>query len=254
VNVVIDIGNARIKWGRVENGRLQMIGHALHLDGFDAAFEKLAAELPRTVERVVVANVAGEKFATRVVQLARVRFRVEPEFVATSTERFGVHCGYANPARLGVDRWVAVIAAYHRSKEAACVIGAGTAVTFDAIDSSGQHLGGLIFAGARLVAAALDRSTSDIGATPLAGAPPAGLGLLGKNTDTAVGHAAMLGVAAALDRAVARVSNALGIAPRVLVTGGDGPHLRAWLETETQLAADLVLEGLALFAGEAPQR
>ena len=78
--------------------------------------------------------------------------------------------------------------------------------------------------------------------------------MLGKNTDTAVGHAAMLGVAAALDRAVARVSNALGIAPRVLVTGGDGPHLRAWLETETQLAADLVLEGLALFAGEAPQR
>lgn len=254
MNVVIDIGNARIKWARVEGGRLQMIGHALHLDGFETAFERLAAELPRTLERVIVANVAGERFAKRVAELTRARFRLEPEFVATTTERFGVRCGYANPARLGVDRWIAVIAAHHRSKDAACVIGAGTAVTFDAIDASGQHLGGLIFAGARLVAAALDRSTSDIGATPLAGGPPTGLGLLGRNTDTAVGNAAMLGTAAALDRAVARVGEGLGTAPRVLVTGGDGPHLCAWLETETQLAADLVLEGLALFAGEPPQR
>jgi type III pantothenate kinase len=134
------------------------------------------------------------------------------------------------------------------------VIGAGTAVTFDAVDASGQHLGGLIFAGARLVAAALDRSTSDIGATSLSGAPPSGLGLLGKNTDNAVGHAAMLSVAAALDRAVTRVGTELHATPRVLMTGGDGPHLQAWLETETQLAADLVLEGLALFAGEPAER
>jgi type III pantothenate kinase len=254
VNLVIDIGNARIKWAGVENGQLRTIGHVLHVGDFDAAFEKLAAQLPRNVERVVVANVAGERFAKRVAELTRVRFGAQPEFVAVTSERFDVRCGYANPARLGVDRWVAIIAAYHRSKDAACVIGAGTAVTFDAIDASGAHLGGLIFAGARLVAAALDRSTSNIGATSLAGTPPVGLELLGKNTDSAVGHAAMLGVAAALDRAVARVANELKITPRVLVTGGDGPHLRAWLETETQLAADLVLEGLALFADEPAQR
>ena len=130
------------------------------------------------------------------------------------------------------------------------MIGAGTAVTFDAVDASGRHLGGLIFAGARLVAAALDRSTSDIGATSLAGAPPSGLGLLGKNTDNAVGHAAMLECRSRARPRRRTGRYALHATPRVLVTGGDGPHLQAWLETETQLAADLVLEGLALFAGE----
>jgi pantothenate kinase type III len=58
----------------------------------------------------------------------------------------------------------------------------------------------------------------------------------------------MLALAAALDRAVAAVDAALAARSKVYLTGGDGPQLRGWLETETELRADLVLEGLALFA------
>jgi pantothenate kinase type III len=57
----------------------------------------------------------------------------------------------------------------------------------------------------------------------------------------------MLGLAAALDRAIETVRAALGARPTVFLTGGDGPKLAAWLEAEVQLRADLVLEGLALF-------
>ncbi|HLF11358.1 MAG TPA: type III pantothenate kinase [Gammaproteobacteria bacterium] len=247
MSVVIDIGNARIKWAQVQGGRLVAPGQALHLEAFDAAFDALAAALPKSTDRVVVANVAGDKFATRLEQLTRARFQLAPELVATSAEQYGVRCAYADPSRLGVDRWIAVIAAHHLAEGAACVINAGTAVTFDAVDQHGQHLGGLIFPGARLMAAALDRNTSNIGATSTAGLPPAGLDLLGKNTDTAVGHAAMLSVAAALDRAIETVSLALATRPTVFLAGGDGPVLSPWLETEVQLRADLVLEGLALF-------
>jgi pantothenate kinase type III len=74
--------------------------------------------------------------------------------------------------------------------------------------------------------------------------------LLGKSTDAAVGHGAMLGLAAALDRAAATVEAALGTPLTVFLTGGDAARLSGWLETEVELRADLVLEGLALFAAE----
>jgi type III pantothenate kinase len=249
MTLLIDIGNARIKWARLTDGALQAQGGALHLDAFDDAFEQLAAALPPGANRVVVANVAGDKFAARLTQLIRTRYRFEPEFIAVEHERLGVRCGYANPARLGVDRWAAVIGAY-RTVGAACVIGAGTAVTFDAVDAAGRHLGGLIFAGPRLAAAALERSTNGIGATPPAGARPAERQLLGTNTAAAVGNAALLAVAAGLDRAIAAVAAVFGAAPPVLVTGGDAAQIASWLETVTQLRADLVLEGLALLVDE----
>jgi pantothenate kinase type III len=100
-----------------------------------------------------------------------------------------------------------------------------------------------------LLAAALDRNTSNIGRTA---APPAvvrGLALLGRNTDAAVGHGAWLALSAALDRAIATVAEAIGMRPAVYLTGGDAEALQGWLETKVELRADLVLEGLGLFAG-----
>ncbi len=163
-------------------------------------------------------------------------------------EQFGVRCAYADPSRLGIDRWIAVLAAHHLAAGAACVIDAGTAATFDAVDAQGRHLGGLIMPGPQLLAAALDRNTSNIGATLAAAVAPSGLDLLGKSTDAAVGNGAMLALAGALDRAVDAVETALAERSTVYLTGGDAPALRGWLETEVELRADLVLEGLALFS------
>jgi type III pantothenate kinase len=253
MNAVIDIGNTAIKWASLEGRQLVARGSAVHRDALDAALAALDAALPCTLGRVVVANVAGERVAERVREIGSSRAGERVEFVATSAERFGVRCAYAEPARLGIDRWVALLAAHHAAAGAACVVNAGTAVTFDAVDAGGQHLGGLIMPGARLIASTLDRHTSGIGATAPAAGAPAGLELLGKNTDAAVGNGAMLALAAALDRAVGTVARGLGAPPRVFLSGGDAAALRGWLETSVELRADLVLEGLALFAAE-PQR
>lgn len=247
MNLVVDIGNARIKWALACGGELGARGSVLHLQRVDEAFAELAAVWPGDdVERVLVANVAGRSFAERIGALVRARYGVEPAFLAVERVTLGVRCGYDEPARLGVDRWAAVIAAHRAFAGAVCVVGAGTAVTFDAVDADGRHLGGLIFAGPRLAAGALERNTHGIGATAPAGEPPRGLGLLGTSTDTAVGHAALLGVAAGIDRAVATVRDALDAAPAVLVTGGDAALLADWVETPARVRADLVLEGLAL--------
>jgi type III pantothenate kinase len=250
MQALIDIGNTQIKWAALEGGELTRRGHAWHRGTLDAALRAFADALPSRVDRFVVANVAGQEVAERLNDLARQRSDLEPRFVTTARLQFGVRCAYADPARLGVDRWVAVLAAYRAAHGAACVLDAGTAVTFDAVAADGRHLGGLIFPGAHLAAAALQRRTSDIGPTLAAGRAPVGLDLLGRSTDVAVAHGAMLELAAALDRAVAIVERALGAKPAVYLTGGDAEALSAWLETKAELRADLVLEGLALFARE----
>lgn len=249
MQVVIDIGNTRIKWAQVEDGRLSKAGSAVHRDATDRAFAALAAALPKDLSRAIVANVAGDAVALKLTELLRIRSRVVPEFVSVRAEQFGVRCAYDDPSRLGIDRWIAVLAAHHLASGAACVIDAGTAATFDAVDAHGTHLGGLIMPGPQLLAAALDRNTSNIGATLAAAVAPSGLDLLGKSTDAAVGNGAMLALAGALDRAVDAVETALVERTTVYLTGGDAPALRGWLETEVELIADLVLEGLALFSG-----
>ncbi len=266
--LVVDIGNARMKWARLEGTALVDRGHALHAgpgagtgggeqgERSEAALAAFTAALPPRVGRVLVANVAGAGLAARLAERVAERCGARIELAATAHEALGVRCGYRDPARLGVDRWLAVIAAHTRVRRAAtatvppaCVINAGTAMTFDAVDGGGQHLGGLILAGPRIAAAALQRHTERIGATATpADAAPRGLDLLGRSTDEAVGRGALLGPAAAFDRAVTVVERALGQRPRVFLAGGDGALLAEWLETEVELRADLVLEGLALLA------
>jgi type III pantothenate kinase len=247
MQALVDIGNTRIKWALWDGERLAQRGSAVHRGAVDAAVRAFAAALPREVSRVVVANVAGEALAAAL--RAAVGARAALDLVVPSTERFGVRCAYADPLRLGVDRWVAVLAAHALAPGVACVIQAGTAVTFDAVAADGAHLGGLILPGARLAAAALAGNTSDIGATPVPAAAPRGLALLGRDTATAVGHGSMLALAGALDRAVRTVAAEVG-APTVYLAGGDTDALAMWLETKVEPRADLVLEGLALFAAE----
>jgi type III pantothenate kinase len=249
MTVLVDIGNTRIKWATLSAGKLVRRGSAVHRDSLDDAIAAFAAQLPLRA-RVIAANVAGEAMGERLEALVATRPGTSLTLVATAAEQFGVRCAYADPRRLGVDRWVAVLAAYHAARGAACAIDAGTAVTFDAVDATGAHLGGLILPGARLLGAALDRNTSNIGTTAAASGVARGLELLGRNTDVAVGHAAWLALSAALDRAVATVERSLGARPVVYLTGGDAELLRAWLETRVELRADLVLEGLKLFAAE----
>ena len=74
--------------------------------------------------------------------------------------------------------------------------------------------------------------------------------MLGTNTEDAVAKGVMLGLAGAVDRALDAVAKEVQGELTVYITGGDALVLSAWLETETQFRANLVLEGLAFIAAE----
>jgi type III pantothenate kinase len=244
--LAIDCGNTRIKWARFEAGRGLARGDASL--GRGDAWRALGEALVDGVERVLVANVAGKDAAERIEAEVSARLGIMPEFVSVMPRGFGIECAYRDPATFGVDRWLAMIAGRHRISGPFAVVGAGTAVTFDAVDGGGRHLGGLILPGDRLMIEALAAGTQQIGVVARATAPVRGLALLGRSTGEAVGRGSLLALAAASDRAMAVVAGALGVEPVLLVTGGDAGTLAAWLESKAEIRADLVLEGLAAIA------
>jgi len=252
MKLLVDIGNARFKWCVLEEDSLGLVNRAKHAGNFQSVFGVFSESLPEQLDQIVVANVAGETIGRQLAEFTTERFGRTPDFVATAAEQGGVSCAYDEPNKLGVDRWVAIIAAHSLNRGGSasvpiCVIDAGTAVTIDVVSAAGQHLGGLIMAGPRLVTEMLHGGTSAIRTKQMVTGAPDGLKLFGNDTDSAVVNGCWLALSAAADRAIRVVTEKLG-EPDVYVTGGDGGTLGDWLETEVQFRENLVLEGLAVIS------
>ena len=246
--LAIDCGNTRIKWARCGSAERSETRYAEF--GKPETLNALADDLGHAVERVLVANVAGERVAAQVADIVADAAGIEAEFVQVSPAAHGITCGYREPRALGVDRWLAMVAVRQTTAEPFIVISAGTAVTIDVVDRNGAHLGGLILPGDKLMIDAIAANTGQIPVVARADEPVSGLGLLGRTTEDAVGRGTRLAVAAAIDRAILSVNNTLGSAAKVIVTGGDRQSVSNWLASSHSLQPDLVLEGLAVIGKE----
>ena len=143
-----------------------------------------------------------------------------------------------------MDRWVAMIGAWAELQQACVVVDAGTAVTIDAIDDDGQHIGGQILPGVGMMASSLAKNTSGIPATKIAKAETfAGMGMFGGNTRSAVGAGALNAVTGAVERAIRTLrSNAYDVS--VVLTGGDASRILTALDETPLHRPNLVLQGL----------
>ena len=242
--LLIDAGNTRLKWGVAEDGDIRRTGHIARQKIRERGLSVLTTRLPRSVDAVMVSNVAGPTFATRLAGLLGAHCNVDAQFAKTSRSACGVSNGYAQPRRMGVDRWVALIGAWAELGKACVVVDAGTAVTIDALDDDGQHLGGQILPGVGLMARALAADTSDIPATrsPKPGRF-AGLDMFAKNTADAVASGAENAVTGAVERAIKTLrSDAYDV--DVVLTGGDALRILEALDDAPLHRPNLVLQGL----------
>ena len=158
----MDVGNSRIKWGVLDNGAVRRTGHISQQRVKEQGLAALTSRLPRDVDTVLVSNVAGTSFATRLSGVVGMHCDVDVHFARSEREACGVTNSYRQPRRLGVDRWVAMIGAWAEFGKSCLVVDAGTAMTIDALDGEGRHLGGQIIPGVGLMATSLAGETSDI--------------------------------------------------------------------------------------------
>ena len=244
-SLLMDVGNSRVKWGVLELGEIRRTGHIAQDRIRDRGLQALTTRIPHDVDRVLVSNVAGNAFATRLSGVVGMHCDCDVRFAHTERNGWGVTNGYKQPRRMGVDRWVALVGAWGELHASCLVVDAGTAITIDAIDQAGRHLGGQIIAGVEMMMRALSSSTSDI--PSVKGSPRGGDGdlhLFATSTADAVREGARNAAAGAVDRAFrALQSNAYD--PVLVLTGGDASRiLNALCETPLH-RPHLVLQGLA---------
>jgi len=242
MKLLIDVGNTRLKWALGQDASVCEPSALIH--GGEPA--GCIAKLPLSaVDEVWIAQVAGSEHADALAAAVRDRFGMPPQFARSSAEWRALRSAYDEPHRLGVDRWLALMAAWSEASSACCVIDAGTALTADCVDDSGRHLGGYIAAGLETQQRAV------LGATRFAtrdAATDYGSGL-GRDTEACVRQGAMLACLGAIDRAAALA----GAGARCLITGGDAVHLHPHLGAHWIWRPHLVLEGLLAFAENPPK-
>ena len=236
---LFDLGNTRLKCAPLDDhghiGDMLAIEH----DGADlaVAIERLPMQ---SADVAYVASVAAA--GLRLTLLQALAARCSRISIACTTRRWGgLQVAYADPSRLGVDRFLAMLAVHADASAPTLVCGVGTALTIDLLDVDGRHLGGRIAPSPTLMREALHGRASQL---------PSANGEYREFADDTLDALASGCQGAALgliERSLQQAGRELGQAPALVLHGGGAAALASHLP-HARLAPALVLEGLARWA------
>lgn len=232
------MGNTRLKWATVNDEQLITGEPLLNAVLTQQTLLKLWQPLTAPTQ-LVIACVSANQSLTLVMEVA-VSLWADINIVRmrSQAQGFGLTNAYLQPEKLGVDRWLALIAARHFYAVPACVVDCGTAITVDLIDAQGNHLGGLISAGLALMKKSLAHGTD---ALPFSDTP---YPLEAANfTEAAIYSGTLLAVVGFIEQVIAKHGNV-----SVILTGGDAALIAPHLSIKAIVDPDLVLRGLAIAA------
>lgn len=250
MRLLIDAGNSRLKWAVADGSGLLETGQLPRAAMTGESLASLFSRFGDTLSSVWVANVAGPEREQMLRRAGGDGLAGRWHFVQSQASCLGVRNGYRDPAQLGVDRWVAILAGFHAHGGPLCVVDAGTALTLDAVDAGGQHLGGVIVPGLALMKASLRKDTSEIDSRA-GGGEPAAEDLFAHSTLEAISAGSVLALAGLIERAVAEITRRVA-RPVLVLTGGDAVRLGKYCKLAHHVMPHLVLEGLNLMAESAP--
>ena len=220
-NVVVDVGNTRIKWGLCGSGPGCDIVRVVSLGDDIDEWDRQLAGLALTGNDWVVAGVQPQR-ADRHGDWLRSRGQRVVSLAGASSLPLAVNLEH--PDRAGIDRLLDAVAAKSRLRPGpgAVLIDAGSAVTVDWLDESHTFQGGCIFPGLDLMAEALHRYTALLPRVTVTHPVPT---LPGKSTIPAMQVGLLLAVSGGIREAVRLYSEAATTPPEVFFTGGQAPLL-----------------------------
>lgn len=239
MKLLVDIGNSRLKWALAEGEHLTLAEPLLHHSAtLKSNLLKLWWLLPQAPTQLVIGCVSKAELLAQVTACARELWpTIEVVVAKAQASQLGLYNAYAQPEKLGVDRWLAMLAIRHTYPQAACIVDCGTAITVDFINAQGQHLGGVISPGLTLMKRALASGTEQL---PLAGSH---VSLeLAKDTVAAIDSGTLYAATGLIEKIVSTQNEGF----KLFITGGDAVVIAAALNLESVVYEDLVLRGLLL--------
>ena len=245
--LAISIGNSNLHIGIFQNATL--IAHwRAHTDSNKTADEYAvlfyecfdhAQIAPNQWHGAILVSVVPPLTPT-IQRLCREQFYLDPLMVNANLKT-GMPIRYENPRALGADRVTSAVAAKEKYGTPVIVVDFGTAMTFNAVNRSGEFVGGAIAPGVNLAADALYQATAQLPRINLAVPPQA----IATNTVHAIQSGILFGYAGLVEGMVERLRKELGEPKaRVVATGGRASLIAPQTRMIDVVDSELILHGL----------
>ena len=232
--LLIDVGNSQLKW--VLSHQQDMLSHQ-RLSNTENYLEELAATWQEfeTVNTVVISNVTGFKVTQLLIEVCQ---RLWPKVHCVTASAEATCCGvtnsYLQPEKLGVDRWLVLIASWRQFLKPLIVVDCGTAITVDALNRKGQHLGGLIIPGFSLMQRSLSENTFALSKGDAPFKP-----ILANATEPAIANGSVLAAAGLVEKVVSDLEQTEAESFKLVLTGGDASQLKQAINRPCIMDPDL---------------
>lgn len=234
MNLLLDLGNSRLKWVCVENERFFPVQSLPNIQITSPTLISCWQDLkPEKIAISCVGNIELRQIITATIE--HLWGDISPYFAKSQTQTNGVINGYLQPEKLGVDRFLALIAAKQKTNFPVCVVDCGTAITIDILNEKGEHQGGLICAGLSLMKKALASNTADLPLVDIAKNDG-----LARDTQAAIFNGTLFAACGLIEKVMMQLPENT----ELFLTGGDAKQISLQLSCPFLLENDLVLQGL----------
>ena len=229
-NLLVDIGNTNVKYCLADG------------DSFTELSFEQAESILFDVEAVAVAAVTESKEANALLQKVSEQ-RKKVVYAEVSERSFGIECGYPKFDNLGIDRWLAVLAAEQSyPNEDLVIVDAGTAMTIDFLTSDKKHLGGWIVPGLDLMKSSIiERAPKVFGGEKVSQEQ------FGTDTPSAVFNGCLFTCIGSIQLAASFLTEQTKRPVKLLLTGGNSSQLSKSIKQQNYVDQFLVFKGLNRF-------
>jgi len=140
--VLIDLGNTRLK-AKHSNAPAGSVFSVAHAQSNWAEEFQNYLRSNKNIHSAIVASVADHAITSQ-MQAVLTNNNISIEWVRSQAAFQAIRCAYKDPDSFGVDRFLGLIAAHQRFKQACLIVSIGSVLCIDLIDADGQHIGGLL--------------------------------------------------------------------------------------------------------------
>jgi len=236
--ILIDLGNSRLKWCFLND--IQDVSVLTHEQIAKASWGRLL-DILHQAKSVSIANVASLSVLQPVLDICLPHQGLQVYQLESQAYQCGVTNAYQKPSDLGIDRWLALLAAHESyPNESVLIVDCGSAVTLDIVDASGLHHGGCIVLGLRNMAQCLYEKT----ALPETNQVILGEELLGHSTADCIQNGAIASIVGMIQMMSERYAKENPL--RCVLTGSDALIVQPYLSIPSELQRDLVMRGMLL--------
>ncbi len=241
--LAVDLGNTRCLFAEISSGKKLK---TYQISTQAATAEKIIRDLKikfslKTIQAVVIASVVP-KLGNDLRKKIPLHLGLQTVLLGKDL-RVPIVNRYRNPKQVGMDRLVNAYAAFRKYRRACVILDFGTAITFDALSSKGEYLGGVIAPGIEISLEALFQKTALL---PKIRLKHPRRSVIGRDTVESIRIGCSMGIGGLCDRLTLKLKKALGSKTLVIATGGYARFMKRYCLTIDRIDPDLTLRGIWL--------